>query len=875
MRMPRPHSASARATLLALVALVATALVLVDPVGGAGQAIARGVAAAWRGVFPERPEPAFTQRVIVVLSAPSLADRMARAEAPPTSDEQKRWVGEADASQRIALARLRERGVMLRPEHSFTRTVNGFSAVVDARALTELERAPGIAGVYPVRTVYPASVGSDTLSRPEFGPAGGRRPSIGIPAFRGGDVKIALLDTGVDLRHPFLHRRVLRGVDVVAGDQLAAAERKPDEPGRLESHGTRMAGILVGERGPAGLRGIVPDAEIFPIRVLGWERAADGSYAVMGRGDALIAGLERAVDPDGDGDVDDAAKIALAAVVEPYAAFSDSPEARAVAGATRLGTLVVAAAGNDGRAGTDFGTVGGPGGAPAALTVGVVDARQEVLETRARLTANGETLLDEPARVLGAVAPTRLSVPVSALAGPTLADRRRAANTVASGATLADFFDVQGVSRVAGRAVLLPEGGGAIDAKARNAATAGAAVALVYGTKLPAGSLDLDETAGIPVVAVPSDPARAALEALVRGEAVSLSLGAPARVANRTLGQVAAFSSGGLAFDGHVKPDVVAPGIAIATSDGGRNGDGTPRYATATGASAAAAIAAGAAAVVAQARPGLAASELKSVLVGSARQLTVGGAPEPVTVQGAGMVDAAAAAASEVAVEPTTLAFGRVEGGGWRVVQALKVRNLSIRRLDVGFAVARDAAEGPDIAFGADPARLTLSPGASRSVILVASAASASGGAGGAFLVVPDGSGAVRVPWAVSFRGSAQSPLLTGVALSTDAFSPSDTAPAVLAFRAGRVESGDAGYAVEAVAVLSAELWTRDGRRLGVLARLRDLLPGRYAFGLTGRGPDGKKLEPGDYVVRLRARPVPGDTGARPSTVDVPFTITG
>ena len=44
---------------------------------------------------------------------------------------------------------------------------------------------------------------------------------------------------------------------------------------------------------------------------------------------------------------------------------------------------------------------------------------------------------------------------------------------------------------------------------------------------------------------------------------------------------------------------------------------------------------------------------------------------------------------------------------------------------------------------------------------------------------------------------------------------------------------------VQPVARLDVELW-RGGERLGLLARLRDLLPGRVAIGLTGRDPDGR-----------------------------------
>jgi hypothetical protein len=40
---------------------------------------------------------------------------------------------------------------------------------------------------------------------------------------------------------------------------------------------------------------------------------------------------------------------------------------------------------------------------------------------------------------------------------------------------------------------------------------------------------------------------------------------------------------------------------------------------------------------------------------------------------------------------------------------------------------------------------------------------------------------------------------------------------------------------------------------------MRYVLPGRYTFGLTGRGPDGQVLPPGSYSVRVVAYPV--DTG--------------
>jgi hypothetical protein len=392
---------------------------------------------------------------------------------------------------------------------------------------------------------------------------------------------------------------------------------------------------------------------------------------------------------------------------------------------------------------------------------------------------------------------------------------------------------------------------------------------LVYGTGLPAGALDLDETAPVPVVALPDEAGRAAVEGLIRGAPVTASLGEVARTANESSGEVAAFSSRGLAFDGRVKPDLVAPGVGIATSDAGANGDGSARFATVTGSSASAAVVAGSAALVAQARPGLSAPELKSALVGSARQLLREGGPARVTEQGAGLVDPGAALAAELTVEPATLAFGRALSPPWRARRTLTVRNVSTRTLRVGFGVSGDVA-APRVTFAVNPSRLTLAPGGVVKVRLSAAARARTGLASGALVVSAGGARPVRVPWAVAFSTPPRR-LVGAVRLSHSRFQASDSAPVVLAFRAGQVVGTGDARTIEPVAQLDAELWTAGGRRLGVIARLRNLLPGRYALGLTGRGPRGSPLAPGTYAVRLRARPVDGKPLA--STADAVFTI--
>ncbi len=93
---------------------------------------------------------------------------------------------------------------------------------------------------------------------------------------------------------------------------------------------------------------------------------------------------------------------------------------------------------------------------------------------------------------------------------------------------------------------------------------------------------------------------------------------------------------------------------------------------------------------------------------------------------------------------------------------------------------------------------------------------------------------------------------------------------ALLALVVGAVMRSRAGDEIRPVARLDIELVGADGTSLGVLARLRDLLPGRYAFGITGRDPEGDTLPPGPYRLRLRAFPT--DDGP-PSRRAVRFRI--
>ncbi len=838
--MPRRLSA------LFLVALAATVLAVTAGALVSARPSPDAEAEAWAGLVGGDPaEVGLGQRMIVVLKAPSLADRVLRAGGRADDRQHRRWTTAAASAQKLFVSKMVLQGARIRPELSFTRVLNGFSAPLDPSAVALLERSAEVEGIYPVRAAFPAAASSSLL---EAGEALSR--PVGLPGFDGRGVTIALLDTGVDRAQPALSGRLLEGIDIVGESRLAQAAPRPDDGSQLERHGTQLAGIIAAAAGRGGVQGVASAASILPIRVAGWQRDAAGGWAVYGRTDQVVAGLERAVDPNGDGVAHDAARIALVGVTERFAAFATGPLARAAAGALALDTLVVVPAGNEGPKGPAFGSVAGPGGAPAALTVGAADLREGQQRARLVVRTGLNVLVDRVVPLAGVLAPDgplRLRA-----ASPRLVAPEAPAPEQSAALELADFFDDAGFSLVAGKAALLPAGRDTrrvVEAAVR----AGAVAVILYGARVPAGALGADDRISVPVAGLAAAAARETLAALDGGASVGVVLGAADPARNPAARTVASFSSRGLAFDGRVKPELIAPGVAVPTSEPGVTEEGVPRVATMNGSSAAAAVVAGAAALLAQARSELDAATLKGVLVGSARPLD--GAP--VLAQGAGLLDLGAAVSAELVARPTSLALGRATRDGWTRTLRVTVRNVSTRALALRVVVERSGFPAADTFVQARPARLALGPGRTARIQVTARVPRAVDGgppAEGALVVRPAAGTALRVPFAVGF-GPPQPTLLGEVALSETSFEPSDIKPAVLTVEAGSVRAVGGVDEIEPVGRLDVELWTGDGKRIGLVARLRNLLPGRLAFAVTGRDPGGQPLDAGPYRLRLVAVP--------------------
>ena len=756
------------AVFFVVVAAAATAAVLVAGRSGTAQPVV-SPPGSWAGALPSRPPVDVGSRVVVVLKTPSLGQRVAAAGGALDIEQEQAWTKVVLAQQRLLLARLALRGVIVHADERFTRVLDGFSAVVPPDVVPIVERDANVAGVFPVRVAYPATVVTGSGSAVEIG------HPLAAAGVDGRGVTVAVLDTGVDGNAPLLRGRILPQIDVagIGGDR----------------HGTEMAAVIAR---------VAPGASVLPIRVA-------GSFA---RSDQVIAGLERAVDPNGDGDAHDAVRIALVALEEPFAGFPDAPESLAVAGARALDVLVVAPSGNDGAAGAAYGDIAAPGGAPDALTVGALDTRTQIAQAHVVVRSGLDTLYDATTALADDTAPARpLVLPVAA---------PRA------------MFDTAGGSLVAGRAALVRD--------ARSAADAGASAVLVSG---PAPGA-FGNTFDIPVVPLPARVAAAVRARLATGARVSVTIGAGRQASNVDGAQVAPFSSTGLAYDGTVKPELVAPGVAFPAL--GRS--------TVTGSSAAAAVVAGGAALLAQTRPALGADALVGLLVGTARPL----AHDAVTAQGAGELDVGAAAAGELAASPPALALGTSDRPGRKVEASFTLTNLSNRTLRAALAVRTQHEGAATIDFTVRPSRVSLAPG--RTVLvhvdaLTASQAVGTGTADGAVVVAVSGGGTLRVPWVVAF--AQPSDLIRGATL----------AGRVLTVDAGTVTSAAGVAAIRPLARLEVRLADAKGRDLGLLARIRDVLPGRYVFRLTGRGPAGAPLARGRYVVEVLAVPEDGGAPAR------------
>lgn len=146
---------------------------------------------------------------------------------------------------------------------------------------------------------------------------------------QGANVKVCLIDTGVDKTHKDLAGNIVGGRNYVK----KGTKVNPTEWGDDNGHGTHVAGIVAAVKNSFGVVGVAPKAKIFAVKAL--DRRGNGYLADIAKGVVEC--------------VNTGAKIinmSLGASSDPTV---DSPLKRAVQFAVSSGVIVVAAAGNEGK----------------------------------------------------------------------------------------------------------------------------------------------------------------------------------------------------------------------------------------------------------------------------------------------------------------------------------------------------------------------------------------------------------------------------------------------------------------------------------------------------------------------------------------------
>jgi subtilisin family serine protease len=171
---------------------------------------------------------------------------------------------------------------------------------------------------------------------------------------QGQGVKVAVIDTGVDLTHPDLAPNLLnlQGSNII--DPKASAD---DDFG----HGTHVAGIIAAAMNNQGVVGIAPQAKIMPIRVL----SVDGGDTA-----GLIRGLDFAVRNG-----------ASVVNLSLGSAQTSEIEARQMSQAIQKNVVVVAAAGNEALAGNPLEY---PASIPGVISVAATRPATDDVEVRFR-----------------------------------------------------------------------------------------------------------------------------------------------------------------------------------------------------------------------------------------------------------------------------------------------------------------------------------------------------------------------------------------------------------------------------------------------------------------------------------------------------------
>lgn len=486
---------------------------------------------------------------------------------------------------------------------------------------------------------------------------------------RGQGVRVGIIDSGIDFTHAMLggdgleatfksvnvdqptplfpNQKVVGGIDFVGSkydsgavefvNRVPMMDANPMDEG---GHGTHVAGTVAGVGdGVETYDGVAPDAKLFALKVFG----ADGST----NDTVVIAALEFAADPNGDGDLSDRLDVVNLSLGSGYG-NAQVLYGEAVRNLTKGGVAVVAAAGNSGDAPY---IVGSPGVTEEAFSVAAsiddMDHNWKFRAVKFQTASQPEILVEA---IEGAVT-------------KPLADSGSVqASLVYGGLADKDFSDELKAS-MNGKVAFLDRGAVAFTEKIKRAVEAGA-IGVVMANNQAGEPIVMGGDGGpfpIPGVMIGKELADKLKEEMKAGEVVA-ELTSPRVIEKPNLiDTVTDFSSRGpRSVDGAIKPEITAPGEKIVSAKLGGGKAGMRM----SGTSMASPHIAGVMALLKQKYPTLKPLELKAVTMGTAKTMVDSLTPKseriPLSRQGAGRVQVTKALNAVAYALPSALSLGEV-----------------------------------------------------------------------------------------------------------------------------------------------------------------------------------------------------------------------
>lgn len=261
------------------------------------------------------------------------------------SNQLKSQQNKLKLQQQQLLSSLSGSGVRYQLKHSFSKQINALAISVPKKQKPLLARLPGVKSVQPDHRV----IASINTSIPYLEvPSLWQMKDNSGNSLTGQDIKVGIIDTGIDYTHTDLGGCFGTSCKVAGGYDFVNSDNDPMDD---NVHGTHVAATVAAN---GSMKGVAPDATLYAYKVLdsggsGWDSD-------------VIAAIERSVE-----DGMDVINLSLGSGAGP-----DSPASIATNEAMKAGVIVVAAAGNSG---PGYATVGAPGNAKDIITVGASDTQ--------------------------------------------------------------------------------------------------------------------------------------------------------------------------------------------------------------------------------------------------------------------------------------------------------------------------------------------------------------------------------------------------------------------------------------------------------------------------------------------------------------------